>query len=155
MFYRMQRQQNQIEHYGCQNRPPLVVGLNGTLGAGKTAFVQAFATSCGVDPEDVTSPTFTLCNEYVGTRRIYHLDCYRLESDDEFLDLGVEELFLEDAITFVEWSSRVANVMPRNQLSVLIEIESPTTRRFRLTTEDSSLELTLEEIHKVLQQAED
>ena len=68
--------------------PGTTIALNGTLGAGKTRLVQAIAAACGIDRQDVVSPTFVLCQRYQGDRMIYHLDAYRLHDDDEFRELG-------------------------------------------------------------------
>ena len=100
------------------------LGLVGTLGAGKTALVRAIAGACGVDVADVTSPTFTLLQSHHGTLTIHHLDAYRLADEDEFLELGVEELFEDQrAWTVVEWADRVAAVMPAATLWLRIDIE--------------------------------
>src|SRR5687767_9230734 len=69
------------------------IALCGTLGAGKTYLVQAIAAACGVPREMIVSPTFVLCQEYSGTRTIFHLDAYRLKNSEEFLQLGPEEFF--------------------------------------------------------------
>src|SRR5687767_7422440 len=83
------------------------IALSGTLGAGKTRLVQAIAAALGVRREDVVSPTFVLCQQYVGERAtIYHLDAYRIRDEDEFRELGVEELFASGAIVVVEWGER-------------------------------------------------
>ncbi|HUG71274.1 MAG TPA: tRNA (adenosine(37)-N6)-threonylcarbamoyltransferase complex ATPase subunit type 1 TsaE, partial [Pirellulaceae bacterium] len=83
------------------------VCLSGTLGAGKTRLVQAIAAACGINRADVVSPTFVLCQHYSATRRFNHLDAYRIRDDDEFLELGVDEMFASDGITLVEWGERV------------------------------------------------
>ena len=93
--------------------PKAIVSLNGTLGAGKTRLVRAFAEACGVPAEQVTSPTFTLWQTYQSTRTIHHLDAYRIADEDEFDALGFEDCFEEEAITFVEWAGRVAECLPR------------------------------------------
>src|SRR5690348_4059909 len=88
--------------------PGTVVGLVGTLGAGKTRLVQAAAAAVGVPGANITSPTFVLVNEYTSGRLpIYHFDTYRLNDDDEFLNLGPDEYFDSDGLTFVEWADRV------------------------------------------------
>jgi tRNA threonylcarbamoyladenosine biosynthesis protein TsaE len=100
-------------------------GLLGTLGAGKTTLVRAIAGACGVDVADVTSPTFTLLQTYHGCLTIHHLDAYRLADEDEFLELGVEELFEDQgAWTLVEWADRVAGVMPSTTLWLHIDFEA-------------------------------
>lgn len=109
--------------------PGSVVALSGTLGAGKTRLVQAIAAACGVDPADVTSPTFVLCREYHGTRTIYHLDAYRLKDEDEFLELGPEEMFASGGLVFIEWAERVANYLPPDCVEITLEVTGETSRR--------------------------
>jgi tRNA threonylcarbamoyladenosine biosynthesis protein TsaE len=106
-----------------------VVALSGTLGAGKTRLVQAIAAACGVDPADVTSPTFVLCREYHGTRTIYHLDAYRLKDEDEFLELGPEEMFASGGLVFIEWAERVASYLPSDCVEITLEVTGETSRR--------------------------
>ena len=106
------------------------IALSGTLGAGKTRLVQAIAAACGVPREEVVSPTFVLCQQYCGLRTIYHLDAYRLHDEDEFRELGVEELFSSDAMVIVEWADRVAHALPDDYLQIEIEITGPTARQF-------------------------
>ncbi|MEO1530002.1 MAG: tRNA (adenosine(37)-N6)-threonylcarbamoyltransferase complex ATPase subunit type 1 TsaE [Planctomycetota bacterium] len=108
----------------------LTIGLVGTLGAGKTTLTQCLAEAAGVDRDDVTSPTFTLMSTYqatihAGTVALHHLDAYRLADEDEFLELGVEELF-ESAKTWVliEWADRVESVMPESTLWIEIDIDA-------------------------------
>ena len=96
---------------------PLVIGLVGTLGAGKTTFVQSLARAAGIDTVDVTSPTFTLLQTHRGSIVIHHLDAYRVADEEEFLQLGVDELFADDrAWTIIEWADRVGEVLPTNTL---------------------------------------
>jgi tRNA threonylcarbamoyladenosine biosynthesis protein TsaE len=106
------------------------IALCGTLGAGKTRLVQSIAAACGVPREEVVSPTFVLCQQYHGTRTIYHLDAYRVKDEDEFRALGIEELFASDALIIIEWADRVANVLPEDHVRVDIEVTGPTARRF-------------------------
>lgn len=109
---------------------PLVIGLVGTLGAGKTSLVQAIARAAGIDSADVTSPTFSLLQIYRGSLLLYHLDAYRVADEDEFLELGVDELFDDpEAWTIVEWADRVNDVMPQKTLWVEIQIEDDANRR--------------------------
>ena len=109
--------------------PGSVVALSGTLGAGKTRLVQAIAAACGVDPADVTSPTFVLCREYHGARKIYHLDAYRLKDEDEFLELGPEEMFASSGLVFIEWAERVASYLPPDCVEITLEVTGETSRR--------------------------
>jgi tRNA threonylcarbamoyladenosine biosynthesis protein TsaE len=112
--------------------PGTTVSLCGTLGAGKTRLVQAIAAACGVPRGEVVSPTFVLCQQYRGTRTINHLDAYRLHDEDEFRELGVDELFSSDAITIVEWADKVARALPDDCVQIEIEVTGPTSRRFTI-----------------------
>lgn len=113
-----------------QHLPPrVVIALQGTLGAGKTRFAQELAQACGVAVADVTSPTFTIVQHYHAQRRIHHIDAYRLADEDEFLELGGEEVLWGegegDALVLVEWPERIAAVLPPDCLRIEIEIDSP------------------------------
>lgn len=94
-----------------------VIALDGELGVGKTRLAAGIAMACGAQRDDVTSPTFTLIHEYSTEPPVAHLDAYRLADSDEFLGLGVSELW-EDGIVVVEWGSRVADALPKETLWV-------------------------------------
>ena len=106
------------------------VALTGTLGAGKTAFVQGVGLAIGITPNSITSPTFVLCNEYVGTQSIYHLDAYRLADADEFSELGPEEMYQSEHYVFIEWADRVVDCLPREYITIQINIETRDSRLF-------------------------
>lgn len=121
--------------------PGTVVGLVGTLGAGKTRLVQAVATALGVPPGKVTSPTFVLVNEYQGGRMpVYHFDTYRLKDEDEFLALGPEEFFESNGLTFVEWADRVAELLPKDRVEITIEVVDETKRRITVNATSRQLQ---------------
>jgi tRNA threonylcarbamoyladenosine biosynthesis protein TsaE len=109
------------------------VALIGTLGAGKTRLVQAAAEGAGVPPGTALSPTFVLIQHYQGVRTIHHIDAYRLRDEDEFQELGPEELFESDGLTFVEWADRVEVCLPSDHLRVEIDVLGKSARRFRIT----------------------
>src|SRR4051794_22016451 len=98
--------------------PGTTVALCGILGAGKTRLVQAIAAACGVPREEVVSPTFVLCQQYRGRRTINHLDAYRLHDEDEFRELGIDEMFASEALTIIEWADRVADALPDEYLRI-------------------------------------
>jgi tRNA threonylcarbamoyladenosine biosynthesis protein TsaE len=105
-----------------------VLLLSGNLGAGKTAFVRGLAAGLGIDPGEVSSPTFTLIHEYRGGRLIlYHADLYRLEQAATE-DIGLEELGISDGVLAIEWPDRLTHAIPGAR-SVIIEIVDETTRR--------------------------
>lgn len=112
--------------------PSTTIAFNGTLGSGKTRLVQAVAVALGVPSDDVNSPTFVLCQHYHGKRTIHHFDAYRLNDDDEFLELGPEEYFASDGLTFIEWADRVVDCLPREYVDVTIEVTGEATRDFRV-----------------------
>jgi tRNA threonylcarbamoyladenosine biosynthesis protein TsaE len=126
--------------------PSTVVALIGTLGAGKTRLVQAFATALGVPREQVTSPTFVLVNEYrQGRLPVYHFDTYRLKDDDEFLELGPEEYFESGGITFIEWADRVAHLLPEERIEISLEVIGNSKRRVTIVGTTDALESTIEQ----------
>lgn len=109
-----------------------VLALCGTLGSGKTRLVQAIATACAVPPMTVLSPTFTLCNEYVGDRNIYHLDLYRVADTDELFEMGFEEYLQTEGITCIEWADRFREMMPAAYLEITIHVVDDQQRRFEM-----------------------
>lgn len=96
-----------------------IVALTGELGAGKTCFTQGIARGLGV-PEvyQITSPTFTLVNEYPGRLNLIHLDVYRLSSSRDLQDLGYEEFFFGKGVTVIEWAEKIQDIIPEKSLSV-------------------------------------
>lgn len=99
--------------------PGGVVCVNGQLGAGKTYFAKGLALGLGVR-EHVTSPTFTIINEYEGRMPFYHVDAYRLADEDEAFELGLEEYLYGSGVTLIEWPDRVAPILPDEYLEIFI-----------------------------------
>lgn len=126
--------------------PGSVVALNGTLGAGKTRFVQGFCAALGVPREAVVSPTFVLVHEYPGEPPVYHFDAYRITDDDEFLQLGPEEYFESEGYSLVEWADRVARCLPEDYLQIDIEPQGPTARRFVVSAHGERLREAVERL---------
>ena len=94
-----------------------VVAMYGDLGAGKTAFVRGMARGMGLDCR-VSSPTFTIVNEYLGQRELIHFDMYRLSDADELFDIGWEDYLDRGGVCAVEWSERVLDALPPDTLFV-------------------------------------
>lgn len=98
-----------------------VVCLEGELGAGKTHFVKGVASYFGIDYDKVSSPTFTLINEYYGSIPVYHFDCYRLKSTQEALEIGVEDYLYGEGVSIIEWPSKIKELIPENAIQVEIK----------------------------------
>ena len=105
---------------GRSLKPGTVIAYTGDLGAGKTAFTRGLAQGLEI-PERITSPTFTIVNEYEGGRLpLFHFDMYRLESSDELFDIGWEDYLDRGGVCAVEWSEQVAEAMPSDTIYVTI-----------------------------------
>ena len=102
---------------GCALAPGTVVAYRGGLGMGKTAFTRGLARGLGCAGR-VTSPTFTIVNEYDGATPLFHFDMYRLGSSDELFDIGWEDYLTRGGVCAVEWSERVDDAMPADTLWV-------------------------------------
>lgn len=104
---------------GATARAGGVIALVGDLGAGKTTFTQGFCAGVGgIDPESVSSPTFVLLQHYPGRLTVHHFDVYRLESLEQFWDLGPSEYCQGDGVALVEWADRVAPLLPDDRLEI-------------------------------------
>ncbi len=101
-------------------KPGEVIVLTGELGAGKTTFSKAFGEGLSC-PEVVSSPTFTLVNEYYGRLPLYHFDTYRLTDAGDVWDLGFDEYFFGDGVCLLEWGERIAEVLPEDRLEISFE----------------------------------
>jgi tRNA threonylcarbamoyladenosine biosynthesis protein TsaE len=113
-------------------RPGDLVLLAGDLGAGKTAFTQGFGAALDII-EPITSPTFTLVNQYQGRLELFHLDVYRLDAVEEVLDIGLNEMLDEGGVTVIEWGDTVIPALPADYLQVNLRIgEGDDDRMFEI-----------------------
>ena len=112
-------------------QPGAVVAFTGDLGAGKTAFVRGMARGMGLDCR-VSSPTFTIVNEYLGQRELIHFDMYRLSDADELFDIGWEDYLNRGAVCAVEWSEKVQDAFFGDEITVRIEKLSDTERKITI-----------------------
>jgi tRNA threonylcarbamoyladenosine biosynthesis protein TsaE len=112
---------------------PLVIGLTGDLGSGKTAFVQGLAEGLEVPDEYyITSPTFTLINEYPGRLSLFHIDLYRLDGISDLEDIGLDELLYDQAVIAIEWAEKMSDDLPAEHLTTTFEITDDDYRRISL-----------------------
>lgn len=97
--------------------------FNGKMGAGKTTLIKEIVKQLGVE-EVASSPTFSLVNEYQTTKKetIYHFDFYRINSEEEVYDIGIEDYFYSDAWCFIEWGNKVENLLPLEIININITV---------------------------------
>lgn len=126
--------------------PPKFLILKGDLGAGKTTLVKGIAEALdAADPDEVTSPTFTLIHEYEGTRHengkdepvmLYHLDLYRIEQERQLDSLGLDEIATPDSIVLVEWGDKFPSVAKRSNGEIVMKTTGGDSRKITLTLKD-------------------
>ena len=126
--------------------PPKFLIMKGDLGAGKTTLVKGIAEALdAADPDEVTSPTFTLIHEYEGTRRedgeekpvmLYHLDLYRIEQERQLDSLGLDEIAAPDSIVLVEWGDKFPSVAKRSNGEIVMKTTGGNSRKITLTLRD-------------------
>jgi tRNA threonylcarbamoyladenosine biosynthesis protein TsaE len=122
--------------------PPKFLILKGNLGTGKTTLVKGIAQALdAADPDEVTSPTFTLIHEYEGTRDgkpvlLYHLDLYRIEGERQLETLGLDDIHSPDSIVLVEWGEKFKSVLKRSNGEVRLEAAGGDSRRITVTLKD-------------------
>jgi tRNA threonylcarbamoyladenosine biosynthesis protein TsaE len=100
----------------------------GDMGAGKTTLIKSLCACLGTT-DAVTSPTFSIVNEYAGPERIYHFDFYRLKKQAEALDLGYEEYFYSGAYCFIEWPEKIPDLLPAHYIRIDIKVLDDNARQ--------------------------
>lgn len=114
-------------------QPGDTVILEGELGAGKSELARGIARGLGVT-ETVTSPSFTILNVYESGRcPLYHFDWYRLESEEELYELGMDEYLGGDGVAVVEWAERCPDAVPENRIRIRLEVTGEETRRIEIS----------------------
>lgn len=112
-------------------KPGDIFSLSGDLGAGKTTFVQGFVKALGGDIDQVHSPTFTLIHEYEARHPVVHMDAYRIESELEAVQSGMESYFseLSDNILLIEWPDRIPTLLPKSAIQIRFSLLPDGRRR--------------------------
>ena len=120
-----------------------VVALTGELGSGKTCITRGIARGIGV-PEEyrITSPTFTLINEYPGRTTLYHVDVYRLSGSQDLKDMGYEEYFYGDGITVIEWADKIKDILPEDdeRLNISLKYIDENKREIKISGRTDEIE---------------
>lgn len=128
-----------IEHLQKMLTDTKVLELHGEMGAGKTTLIIELLKKMGVtDPEG--SPTYSLINEYTLDKntKIYHIDAFRINSSEEAYELGLNELFEENAFFFVEWAEKIINFLPEHRIILTITTNASLTRTYSITHDHGS-----------------
>lgn len=113
-----------------------VYAFNGEMGAGKTTFISALCRELGVEEDPAGSPTFSIINEYrsdTTAELIYHFDLYRIENIEEAFDIGVEDYFDSGALCLLEWSEKIADILPDDTVNVDITVNPDGSRILTLS----------------------
>jgi tRNA threonylcarbamoyladenosine biosynthesis protein TsaE len=112
---------------GRSLKPNDIIALTGDLGAGKTTLIQGIAKGMGIK-NWVTSPTFTIINEFKGRLDLFHVDLYRIEGLEEIEDIALEEYFNKDGVTVIEWAEKAGDILPASRINIKIDFESENER---------------------------
>ena len=111
-----------------------VLALSGDLGSGKTVFVQGLGAGLNV-PEDytITSPTYTLINEYPGRIKLFHVDLYRIDNPGKEEDTGLDDVFGNNAVAAIEWADRLGDDLPKDHIEIQFEIYGTESRKIKFS----------------------
>lgn len=104
-----------------------IIAMQGTLAAGKTTITKGIAKALGIE-DTITSPTFCLISEYYGKMPLYHMDVYRLEGGDDFVNLGTDDMLYGDGVSIIEWSEKIMDELPKKTIILKITPSDDGTR---------------------------
>lgn len=134
------------QRIGEKSLPGTVICLSGEMGAGKTAFTQGIVKGIGIE-DYVTSPTYTLVNEYYGDIPVYHFDVFRIEDVEELDEIGFDEYLYGQGVVIIEWPSQILESLPKEYLWISIDKgEKEDQRILKLTAQGKSYEKQIEEL---------
>jgi len=123
-----------------------LLAFYGELGAGKTCFIQGISQQLEVK-DYVTSPSFTIINEYRGKIPIYHFDLFRLNNAEEILELGYKEYFYGEGLTVIEWAEKIEEYLPKEHLKIDIKFEDHYKRTITFIPQGDRFEKILKELN--------
>ena len=108
-----------------------IIAMQGTLAAGKTTITKGIAQALEIS-EDITSPTFCLISEYYGKIPLYHMDVYRLDGTEDFINLGVDDMLYGDGVCLIEWSEKIMDELPKNTIILRILPQEDGSRKIEI-----------------------
>lgn len=108
-----------------------VIAMQGTLAAGKTTITKGIAKSLNID-DTITSPTFCLISEYYGKMPLYHMDVYRLEGGEDFVNLGTDDMIYGDGVSIIEWSEKIMDELPKRTIILKITPNDDGSRKIEI-----------------------
>jgi len=129
-------------------RPGDLLAFYGELGAGKTCFIQGISQELEVK-DYVTSPSFTIVNEYQGKIPIYHFDLFRLNNAEEILELGYEEYFYGEGLTVIEWAEKIEQLLPKEHLKIDIKFKDHYKRTISFIPKGDRFDKLLKELNRI------
>jgi ATPase, YjeE family len=130
-----------------------IICLLGDLGVGKTEFTKGFARGVGVK-DYVTSPTFTIVNEYEGRIPVYHFDVYRINDVDEMYEIGYEEYFYGQGVSIIEWADLIKEIIPEENIRVTISKDLEEGMDFRNINIETNGELYKDVFREMIEKCE-
>lgn len=108
-----------------------IIAMQGTLAAGKTTITKGIAQALEIS-EEITSPTFCLISEYFGKMPLYHMDVYRLDGTEDFINLGVDDMLYGDGVCIIEWSEKIMEELPKNTIILRILPQEDGSRKIEI-----------------------
>ena len=115
-----------------------VIAMQGTLAAGKTTITKGIAKALGIS-DTITSPTFCLISEYYGKMPLYHMDVYRLEGGEDFVNLGTADMIYGDGVSIIEWSEKIMDELPKRTIILRITPHDDGSRTIEIENWDVEL----------------
>lgn len=109
-----------------------IIAMEGTLAAGKTTITKGIALGLGIT-EDITSPTFTIVSEYDGRLHLYHIDVYRLDSAEDFVNIGSDEMLYGNGVSIIEWSEKIKEELPQSTITIALQVEKDNSRTINIS----------------------
>ena len=133
---------------GKLTMPGDLLAFYGELGTGKTCFIQGISQELEVK-DYVTSPSFTIINEYQGKIPIYHFDLFRLNNEEEILELGYQEYFYGEGLTLIEWAEKIEQLLPKEHLKIVIKFKDRDKRTISFIPQGDRFDNFLKELIRI------